>query len=305
MFGEACNLMIGNFDEMLAAAAKRSGKRAVVISPGNEETFQAIEEARAKLGVKFALAGDRAAIEAGLRCGAGGIEILHQPDIQGAVRAAIDLVRQGGADILMKGSVDTATMMRAVLHPEAGLRTGRLLSDVFLFEYAPREGNKFVMITDGGVTPQPDLKAKVELIRNAVEVAHALGNPNPKVALLAATEFVNPDIPSTVDAALLSKMNERGQIKGCVVDGPLALDCALTPEAAAEKRLRTAVAGAAEILVCPDIECANSLAKSTMYIGNCRQAHVVVGARAPILIPSRADTSEGKLLAIALGMLQN
>lgn len=297
--------MIGNFEEMLAAAARRAGKRAVVVSPANEETFQAIEEARAKLGVEFALAGDRAVIEAGLKCGMGGIEILHHTDIQGALLAAIDLVRQGGAGILMKGSVDTATMMRAVLHPELGLRTGRLLSDVFLFEYAPRDGNRFVMITDGGVTPQPDLKAKIEMIRNAVEVAHSLGNANPKVALLAATEFVNPEIQSTVDAALLSKMNERGQIKGCVVDGPLALDCALAPEAAAEKRLRSEVAGAAEVLVCPNIECANSLAKSTMYIGNCRQAHVVVGARVPILIPSRADTSEGKLLALALGMLQN
>jgi len=297
--------MIGNFDAMLAAAAKLAGKRAVVVSPANEETFQAIGEARAKLGVEFALAGDRRAIEAGLRCGLGGIEILDHADIEGCLRAAIDLVRQGGADILMKGGVDTATMMKAVLHPELGLRTGRLLSDVFLFEYAPRAENKFVMITDGGVTPQPDLKAKIELIRNAVEVAHSLGNPNPKVALLAATEFVKPKIQSTVDAALLSKMNERGQIKGCVVDGPLALDCALAPEAAAEKRLRSAVAGAAEVLVCPNIECANSLAKSTIYIGNCRQAHVVVGARVPILIPSRADTSEGKLLALALGMLQS
>jgi phosphate butyryltransferase len=161
------------------------------------------------------------------------------------------------------------------------------------------------MITDGGLNIAPDLEAKVQLIQNAVEVAHALGNANPKVAVLAATELVQPNMPSTIDAAALSQMSARGQIPGCVVYGPLALDNALDEQAAHEKRIESAVAGAAEILVCPNIECANALAKSTTYIGHARLAHVIMGARIPILIPSRADTTDAKLLSLALGMIMS
>ena len=217
----------------------------------------------------------------------------------------MERLAKGDAGILMKGSVDTATLIKAALRPESGLRTSRLLSDVFLFEYAARADNKLVMITDGGLNIAPDLEAKVQLIQNAVEVAHALGNANPKVAILAASEFVQPKVPSTMDAAVLAKMNERGQIRGCVVDGPLALDNALAVHAAQEKRIGSTVAGAAEILVCPNIESANMLAKATTYIGNARLAHVIVGARIPILIPSRADRSDAKLLSLALGMIMS
>jgi phosphate butyryltransferase len=205
----------------------------------------------------------------------------------------------------MKGSIDTSTMMRAVLQESAGLRTGRLLSDIFIFEFPPRSENKLIMITDGGVTVSQDLKAKVDLIRNAVFVAHALGNRDPKVAVLSATEFVQPALASTIDAAALSKMNERGQIKGCVVDGPLALDNAISPEAAAEKGIRSDVAGHADILLAPSIESANALAKSTTYFAGYRLAHVIVGSKIPILIPSRADTSDARLLSIAIGMLMS
>jgi phosphate butyryltransferase len=159
------------------------------------------------------------------------------------------------------------------------------------------------MITDGGLNIAPDLEAKVQLIRNAVAVAHALGNANPKVAVLAASEFVQTNMPASVDAAALAQMNARGQIQGCVVDGPLALDNALETRAAGDKGIRSVVAGAAEILVCPAIECANILAKSTTYIGNARLAHVIVGAKIPILIPSRADKSDAKLLSLALGIM--
>ena len=149
----------------------------------------------------------------------------------------------------------------------------------------------------------PDLKAKVELIINAVQVAHALGNPRPRVAVLSATEFVQAGLQSTLDAAALAKMSDRGQIKGCVVDGPFALDNALSDGAAAEKKITSEVAGKAEILLAHTIEAANSLAKSTTYLAGFRLAHVIVGAKVPILIPSRADTSDAKLLSIALGVL--
>jgi len=299
---------ITTFDELLSAASRLEQTRIVVVSPANAETFEAIRMAAERLPVKFHLVGHRNTIEQGLQLPgslAPAIELHHHPTAREALTASVELLRKKSGEILLKGSLDTATLMRGVLDENAGLRTGRLLSDVFVFEYPQRHANRFVMITDGGLTPAPDLKDKVELIRNAVETAHALGNPLPKVAVLCASEFVSPTIPSTVDAAALAKMNERGQIVGCVVDGPLALDNAMSPEAVSEKRIRSAVAGQAEILVAPSIEAANSLAKSTTLFAGYRLAHVIVGARIPILIPSRADKSDAKLLSIALGMIMS
>jgi phosphate butyryltransferase len=192
-------------------------------------------------------------------------------------------------------------MMKGALDVSLGIRTGRLMSDVFVFEY-PRAG-KLLMITDGGLTIAPTLSEKADLIRNAVAVAHALGNPSPAVAVLSATEKPTPAIPSTLDAVELARMNRRGEITGCTVDGPFALDNAIDPEAAREKGITSPVAGNADILLMPTIEAANALAKSTTYFAGFRLSHVIVGARVPILIPSRADKSDAKLLSIALGML--
>ena len=301
-------MLIKNFRELLSTAAAIPGKRIVVIAPGNAETFEAVRLARQQLGASCILVGDRNTIERGLAAqdiGRTDVEIVHHQDTQSALAAAIAIAREGQGDILMKGSIDTSSMMKGVLQQDSGLRTGRLLSDVFVFEYPERKGNALVMITDGGITPAPDLKTKVDLINNAVDVAHALGNPSPRVAILSATEFVQVGIPSTLDAAALTKMNDRGQITGCVVDGPLALDNALSPEAADEKGIKSPVAGHAEILVAPSIEAANSLAKGTTYFGNYLSAHVIVGATLPILIPSRADKSTAKLHSIALGIIMS
>jgi len=296
--------MIRNLDALLQAAAGVETRRALVVYPANDETFAAIREARANLHLQFLLVGDGKTIEAALPDRAG-TEIVDRPGVEDALAASVELLGKGNADILMKGSLDTATLIKAALRPESSLRTGRLLSDVFLFEYHSSRENQLVMITDGGLNIAPDLAAKVQLIRNAVEVAHALGNANPKVAVLAASELVQPNMPATVDAAELSRMNEQGEIQGCVVYGPLALDNALDESAAREKGIASPVAGAAEILVCPNIECANALAKSTTYIGHARLAHVIVGARIPILIPSRADNRDAKLLSFALGMIMS
>jgi len=309
--------MIQNFDQLLQAATQLGTRRALVVAPANHETFQAIRDARERLGLEFLLTGNRQAIEAALPDRAG-IEVVDRSDLSECLDTSMQLLARGEAGILMKGSVDTATLIKAALRPESGLRikggaglslpgspSANLLSDVFLFEYAARPVHKLVMITDGGLNIAPDLDAKAQLIRNAVTVAHALGNGNPKVAVLSASEFVQPNMPSSVDAAALAQMNERGEISGCVVAGPLALDNALSAEAAAEKRIASPVAGAAEILLCPSIECANILAKSTTYIAIARLAHVIVGARIPILIPSRADKSDAKLLSLALGMLMS
>ncbi len=300
------SVVIHDFDQLTAYVVSLPRKRVIVVYPNNRETFSAIVEARDVLGAEFILVGDAAAIERGIReAGASGQAfVVHdEKDPGAAIERSLELVRSGNADILMKGGVDTSTLMKAALAEKSGLRTGRLLSDIFILEYPERQESKFVMITDGGMTLAPDLGNKVELVRNAVDVAHALGNPMPRVAILSATEFVLPNLASTIDAAALSKMNERGQIKGCVVDGPLALDNALSREAAEEKGLRSPVAGRAEILVAANIESANSLAKSTTYFANLRLAHVIVGGRIPILIPSRADKSDAKLLSVAMGIL--
>jgi phosphate butyryltransferase len=300
--------MIQNFEQLLEAAARIPGKKVAVILPNNLETIAAVVAAQESGLAQFILIGEEQTIhgkfeEAGKSTD--GLEIILQPHTQNALRVAIELVKEGQADILMKGGVDTSTMMKALLAEDSGIRTGRLLSDVFIFEYPGRVENKLIMITDGGLTLAPDLKNKIELINNAVEVAHALGNLKPNVAILSATEMVSASLPSTIDAAALSKMNERGQIKGCVVDGPLALDNAISTEAANEKRINSPVAGKAEILIAPSIEAANMLAKSTTIFAGYRLAHVIVGGKVPVLIPSRADKSDAKLLSVALGVLMS
>lgn len=300
--------MIGNFEQLLDRALQVKGKHVIVIFPNNDDTFSAIHQAHEKGLARFILVGDESIICQHLsenERALAEIEVIHQPTMVGALQASIELVRCGKGDILMKGGVDTSTMMKAVLQEDAGIRIGRLLSDIFILEFPQRRENKFIMITDGGMTLAPDLKNKVELINNAVEVAHALGNPNPKVAVLSATEFVLPNLQSTLDAAALSKMNERGQITGCVVDGPFALDNAISLKAAEEKGIKSPVAGRAEILIAANIESANSLAKSTTYFAGLRLAHVIVGGRVPILIPSRADKGDAKLLSIALGVIMS
>ena len=293
--------MITSFAELRAAAQQVHGLTVVVAAPYTPEILAAVREAETILGVRCVLVGERERMDPGwdpdrMVLATGQADVL---------RIALEMVREGKGDILMKGSVDTSALMRAVLDEESGLRTGRLLSDVVAVEYGRTPDQRLVLITDGGVTTTPDLKAKKELILNAVEVAHALGIATPRVAVLSATEYVNPGLPSTLDAAALAKMNERGQIGGCLVDGPLALDNALSPEAAREKGLRSAVAGAADVLVAHSIEVANSLAKSITYFAGQPLAHVIVGARVPVLIPSRADHADARVLSMALGMLMN
>jgi phosphate butyryltransferase len=300
--------MIKNFEELLITASSITDKRVVVAFPNNEETLLAVTQALSKRLANFILVGDEAIIRKKITLDGGipaGIEIINEPVVNNALHASIDIIRQGRGDVLLKGGVDTGTLMKVVLHEESGLRTGRLLSDVFIFEYPIRKENKLIMITDGGLTLSPNLQDKVELINNAVEVAHSLGNMNPRVAVLSATEFVNPKLQSTVDAAELTKMNEDGQIKGCTVYGPLALDNAISVEAADEKGIKSPVAGNAEILVLPSIEAANIFAKGTTYLAGFRLAHVIVGGKIPILIPSRADKSDAKMLSIALGVMMS
>ena len=201
----------------------------------------------------------------------------------------------------MKGLVDTATFLRSVLNKEVGLRTGKLMSHVAVFEI---EGiDRLILLTDAAFNTYPDLKAKVQILNNAVDVAHACGIELPKVAPVCAVEVVNPDMPATIDASLLSKMNDRGQIKGCIVDGPLALDNALSEEAAHHKGITGKVAGKADVILLPNIETANVMYKTLTYTSKSRNGGLLVGTSAPVILTSRADSFETKVHSIALAAL--
>jgi len=226
---------------------------------------------------------------------------IHEPDVRTAAKKAMELVAMGHAQLAMKGKVETGDFLRAALDRETGLRLGKLLTHVGIFEIP--DFDRLLFVSDAGVVVAPTIEQKIEIVRNAIEVAQALGIEQPKVAILAATEMVNPKIPNTLDAANLSKMAERGQIKGGIVDGPLALDNAISSESSEIKGITSPVAGHADILILPDIEAGNVLAKAITYFAHGRMAGVVVGARCPLIVASRSDPHETKLVSMALGVL--
>lgn len=211
---------------------------------------------------------------------------------------AVNEVRNGNAQILMKGYVQTADFLRAILNKENGLRASDLLSHIGLFEIPAY--HKVIALTDAAQNIAPDLNEKVTIIRNAINVFHRLGNNQPKVALLGAVESVNPKMPATIDAATITMMNKRGQIKGCLIDGPLAFDNAISKESAEHKGIVSEVAGDADLLVTPDIEAGNVLYKSFTFFANGTVAAVVLGAAVPIVLTSRSDSDRSKLSSIAL-----
>jgi len=228
-------------------------------------------------------------------------QIKHIEDKGDACLEAVKLVHNGKASLLMKGFVDTSIILRAVLNKKVGLTTGRLLSHVGVFS-APGF-DRLVVLSDSAMTIAPTLDEKVDLIKNAVIVANAIGIETPKVAILCAVEKVNEKMPATIDADILTKMNERGEITGCLVKGPLALDNAVSIEAAQHKGVKHPVAGNADILITPDIEAGNILSKSLEYFSNAQKSGIIMGATAPIVLISRASSAESKLHSIALGAL--
>ena len=218
-----------------------------------------------------------------------------------SIRLAIDLVREGKADLLMTGKVTTANLVRGILDKERGLRTGSQLSQVIVFQvpHIPR----LMIMTDGAINIAPTLAQKAEITRNAIMVAHALGNAEPKVVLLTALEFVNPEMPATVDAAALTQMNRRGQITGAYLEGPLAMDVPLSRFAAERKNIQSPVVEATDIFIAPDIEAANILYRAILYFAKGESGGIVVGAKVPLVLLSRAETSETKIRSIALALL--
>ena len=298
-------MVIRTFEQLRERAKGLGPRRVVVVSADDEVALTAAAEAL-RLGIAIpVLAGDLGKIhEIAEALGLGGLieraEFVDAPN--DAAAAAVRLVRAGGAAILLKGHLRTDELLRAVLHKQDGLRAGRLLSDVLLFEYGKGE-RRLVGVTDGGLNVAPKLEQKIEIVENAIEVMRSLGIVRPRIAIMSATEVVSDAVPSTRDAQALTAMGAEGAFGDAQVYGPLAVDNALLESAAAAKGIRNPVAGRADCLVAPNIEAANMFGKAAKYLGGSACAHVVVGAKAPILIPSRVESAEDKLNAIALGVI--
>jgi phosphate acetyltransferase len=227
--------------------------------------------------------------------------LVDAPHSHAAAAKAVEIVRTGEAEALMKGSLHTDELMGAVVRKETGLRTERRISHVFIMDVPTYP--KPLAVTDAAINIFPDLETKVDIVQNAIDMAHALRVEQPKVAILSAVETVTPKIPSTIDAAALCKMAERGQITGALLDGPLAFDNAISKEAARIKGIRSAVAGDPDILLVPDLEAGNMLAKQLSFLANADAAGVVLGARVPIILTSRADTVRARMASCAVAVL--
>lgn len=296
--------MIKNFDEVIEAAKLRGPKTLAVACAQDEDVLSAVENAR-KAGIAEAiLVGNKAEIEAianRQNIDLKNYEIEDLPDLAEASLRAVALVSSGKAHLVMKGLVDTAIILKAVLNKEVGLRTGNALSHVAVFDVPnfPR----LLFVTDAAMNIAPDVETKRMIIENSLDVAKALDIELPNVGVICAKEKVNDKMPATLDAAELVRMNEEGIIKGCKVGGPFALDNAVSEEAARIKGIKDPMGGKVDILMCPTIEAGNVLYKALTFLAGARSAGIIVGAKAPVVLTSRADDDDSKLNSIALGVL--
>lgn len=285
--------------------AQESGQRVCAVAHPCDETSlgAALEAGELGLFVPLLLGPAQRIHDLALQHGfkLDGVEIIDTQHSHASAAAAVEAVQSGQASLLMKGSLHTDELLHAVLAHKGGLRTGRRLSHVFIMDVPNHDDLLF--ITDAAINILPDLETKADIVRNAIDIHHALGLGTPRVAILSAVEQITAKIPSTLDAAALCKMADRGQIQGGVLDGPLALDNAISPEAAAMKGIVSPVAGHAQILVVPDLEAGNMLAKNLSFLAGASAAGVVMGAKVPIILTSRADSAETRLASCAVGVL--
>ncbi|HBT51804.1 MAG TPA: phosphate butyryltransferase [Petrotoga sp.] len=281
-------------------------KTIAVAAAEDEVVLKAVQKAKEIDLCNFILFGDKLKIqqiseEIGLDTT--NIEIRDASTPLEAAKGAIQAVANGEADLPMKGKLNTSEILSEYLKDEYGLKTGKTMNLVCIFEI-PRY-HKLLIISDAGMVIAPTLEQKVDIINNAVSVAHKLGIETPKVAVIGALEKVNPKMPVTVEAAILTQMYLRGQIKGCIVDGPFAMDNAISKEAAIHKGIKSDVAGDADILIMPDIEAGNILYKTLVYFADAKLASSIVGGKKPVVLTSRADSDESKLNAIAFSILMS
>jgi phosphate butyryltransferase len=296
--------MIRNLQELVKAAKDKKGVVAGVPCPEDDSTMLSVIEAKKEGLADFILCGDRAKIGELLRRHGGSesdFDIHDTPGAEAAVARVVELGRQNKLQLVFKGFLPTASLMKPILDKEKGLRGPNLLSDILVVENPAAE--ELLGLSDGGLNILPDLAQKKQIVENAVAVFHNLGYEEPRVGIMAAIESVKDSMPATLDAKALSEMNERGEITGCQVYGPLALDIAVSREAAEHKGIFHDVAGRAQILIMPSIEAGNLLGKAFTYYLKLTVAHVVMGARLPILIPSRNESDTDKFHSIALGVL--
>ena len=292
------------FHQLLARAVGGPPVPAAVAHPCDAASLGAAIEAASAGLLTPILVGPVAKIRAAAAAAAldiGGLRLVDAPHSHAAATQAVALVRAGEAMLLMKGSLHTDELMHAVVAPDTGLRTARRLSHVYLMDVPsyPRP----LMVTDAAVNIAPSLEDKRDIVQNAIDLAHVMGIARPRVAILSAVETINPAIRSTLDAAALCKMADRGQITGALLDGPLAFDNAVSPEAARQKGIVSAVAGRADILVVPDLEAGNMLAKQLSFLAGADAAGVVVGALVPIILTSRADSERTRIASCAVAVL--
>jgi phosphate acetyltransferase len=294
----------GKYEQMLARCKHLKPIPTAVAHPCEESALAGAIEA-AKLGLIVPiLVGPRDKIEATAESAGVDIspyEIVDTPHSHASAVKAVEVLREARAELLMKGSLHTDELMAAVVSREGGLRTGRRISHVFVMDIPTY--HKVLFVTDGAINISPTLEDKVDICQNAIDLIIALGLKNPKVAILAAVETVNSKMPATIDAACLCKMAERGQIKNAILDGPLAFDNAINKQAAEIKGIFSSVAGDPDILLAPDLEAANILAKQLSFLANADSAGLVLGTRVPIILTSRADSVRSRIASCGVAML--
>lgn len=293
--------MIKHLSELVDQAKSKRTRKMVVASAHDEDVLEAVKNAQVEGIIVPILIGDAEKIIEickKIDFDISNIEVIDIPDIYESAAKSTSLIRKGKAEILMKGLLSTGTLLKAVLDKELGLRKGALLSHVAVFE-SPYY-HKLLGVTDAAMNVEPDLEGKIGIIKNAVEVFHKIGNPNPKVAIVGSVETINPKMEATMHAATISMMNYRKQITGCIIDGPLAIDGAVSRKAAELKNITSDVAGDVDIILAPDINGGNILYKSLNFLGGATAAAVIMGAKVPIVLTSRGDTEKSKFLSIAL-----
>ena len=294
----------GKYELLLERCRKLEPISTAVAHPCEQTALEAAIDAGEKGLIRPILVGPEAKIrEIAAKHGIdlGHTRIVDTPHSHASAAKAVELVRQGQAEILMKGSLHSDEILGAVVAKETGLRTGRRISHVFIMDVPTY--HKVLIVTDAAINIAPSLEDKVHIIQNAIDLATSLGLARPKVAILAAVETVNPKMPSTIDAAALCKMADRGQITGGILDGPLAFDNAISAEAARIKGITSEVAGDPDILLVPDLEAGNMLAKQLSFLANADSAGLVLGARVPIILTSRADSVRSRIASCAVATL--
>ena len=292
------------YDRLIAMAKEAPPAATAGVHPCDRTSLEgAVDAARMGLIAPILVGPDLVIREVALKSGLdiSGLEIVHAEHGRDSARRAVGLVREGKAVALMKGSLHTDELMSAVVKTDGGLRTARRLSHCFVMDVPNREDP--LIVTDAAVNIAPTLAEKADILQNAIDLAHVLGFPEVRVAILSAVETVNPKIPSTIEAAALCKMADRGQITGAILDGPLAFDNAISTDSAAIKHLTSPVAGRANVILVPDLEAGNMLAKSLTFIAEADAAGIVLGARVPIILTSRADTVLARLASCAVAAL--